>query len=406
MGCSLSSAPEAPRAYVYPVPLNATFDMARGRTLSEAEEALRLTGPEAPRLIFMGEHHGDPRSQAAQLRLLRLLQERGRPVTVALEMFPPQADPALDAWRQGKLTEQQFVEQSRWYETWGFPWRAYRNLFLALRDAHLPLYGINADDATRAAVRENKLDSLTPALREEVGSLDLTVLPHRDYLLDSLRESGHRGSGGEGESRLAPESPAFQRLQRVQVLWDRLMGVRAARLAEAQPPPGVVVVILGSGHVAHGLGANLQAARVTYLPLLSVWDDTVPSESLDAQRRARIPLGMADWVRVYPEDPNLPTYPRLSGVRFVPDPHGVRVETIPAQGGRVPEPTRTPEGKPVLQGGDLVQALNGVQVHSPAELRLRVEDLPWGKPVELALLRAGAPTQVTFTPRSPDSPSR
>ncbi len=398
MGCSLAPSPEAPRAYVYPVPLGVTFDMARGRVLSEADEAVRLTGSAAPRLIFVGEHHGDPRSQATERRLIRLLLDRGRPVAVALEMFPPQADPALDAWRNGGLTEAEFAEQSGWYESWGFPWRAYRELFLLLRDARVPMHGVNADEATRTAVRENKLESLTPAVRADVGELDLSILPHRDYLQDALREAGHGAGSHPGpEASLAPEAPAFQRMQRVQVLWDRLIGVRSARLAEALPPPGVVVVILGSGHVAFGLGANLQAARESWLPQLSLWDTVVPPGSLDGQRRARIALGMADWVRIYPEDATLPAYPGLGGVKLAPDPAGVMVEAVRVEEGRVaPE-----EARAVFRAGDVIQTLNRERVSSPADLRMRVEALPWDQPAEVALLRQGVQTGVTFTPRRP-----
>lgn len=398
MGCSLASSPEAPRAYVYPVPLGVTFDMARGRVLTEADEAARLTGSAAPRLIFLGEHHGDPRSQATERRLIRLLLDRVRPVTVALEMFPPQADPALDAWRNGRLTEAEFVEQSGWYESWGFPWRAYRELFLLLRDARVPVHGVNADEATRTAVRENKLESLSPAVRADVGDLDLSLLPQRDYLLDSLREAGHGAGGNPGQGApLGPDAPAFQRMQRVQVLWERLIGVRSARLAEALPPPGVVVVILGSGHVAFGLGANLQAARESWLPQLSLWDTVVPPESLDEERRARIALGTADWVRIYPEDATLPAYPAMAGLKLVPDPAGVRVDAVRVEGGRVvPGEART-----VFQAGDVIQTLNGERVTSPADLRLRVEGLPWDQPAKVALLRKGAQTGVTFTPHRP-----
>src|SRR5262249_21345126 len=135
-----------------------------------------------------------------------------------------------------------------------FPWRAYRELFLLIREARLPVHGVNADDATRIAVRDNKLDTLPPAIRAEVGELDLTVAPHRDFLLGILGQPAHGVASG---SSLGADSPLFQRMQRVQVLWDRLMGLRSARLAETVQPPGVVVTILGAGHVAHGLGANL-----------------------------------------------------------------------------------------------------------------------------------------------------
>lgn len=385
--CTPARAPEAPRAYVYPVPTGATFDMARGRTLSEADEAAQLTGPGAPRLLFLGEQHADPRSLATHIRLIRLLLDRRRPVTVALEMFPPEADAALDAWRLGRLTESEFVAQSRWYETWGFPWLAYRDLFLLIRDAKLPAHGINADDATRAAVRENRLDSLSPAVRAEIGDLDVSIAPHRDYLADSLRSAGH-----DAGASLAPGGPAFQRMQRVQVLWDRLMGLRAARLAETLPHPAIVVVILGAGHVAFGLGANLQAARVSLVPQLSVWETILTPHSLRRDGMAAIPVGIANWVRVYLPDPTLPSYPRLSGVKLAVSSFGVRVDAVRVA---LDDPAR------VFQTGDIVQAIAGAPVRDPTTLRLRIEALDWDKAVTVTLLRGGAPAEVRFTPRRP-----
>lgn len=203
------SGPTAPRAYQYAVPLGQTFDLAAGRVLTEAEEAQRFAGAVAPRLVFLGEHHADPRSQAFQARFLRALAAQGHPVTVALEMFPPQADGALEAWRQGRLAEADFVEQSRWYETWGFPWTAYRPLFEAIRDARLPTHGINVDEATRKAVRESPTGALPPDLKTEIGDLDLTVTPHRDYFLDSLTGAGRGDPAHAGrESRRTPASSA------------------------------------------------------------------------------------------------------------------------------------------------------------------------------------------------------
>ena len=387
MSACSPSRPEAPRAYEYAVPLSQTFDLAAGRVLTEADEAQRFAGPAAPRLVFLGEHHGDPRSQAFQARFLRALVAQGHPVTVALEMFPPQADPALEAWRQGRLTDAEFVEQSRWYETWGFPWSAYRPLFQTIRDDHLPAYGVNVDEAARKAVRESPTGALPPELKAELGDLDLTVAPHRDAFLDALKEAGDDAGH---PSRLAPEDPSFQRMQRVQVLWDTAMGVRAARLAEAAPPRGVVVAILGSGHVAYGLGANLRAARVSALPRLTVWDDVAATEDVDAQGRVRVPLGMADWVRVYPQDDTLQGTPSLAGLKLAAHPSGVRIEAV-----RVPPG----DARAVFHAEDIVQAVQGEPVTSPARLRLRVEGLAWNQPAEVKVLRGGVSTRLTFTPR-------
>jgi uncharacterized iron-regulated protein len=396
MGCA-GSGPERPRAYVYRVPLDVTFDLARGQVLTEADEARHLKGPNAPRLVFLGEHHADPRSRTAQLRWLRLLREGGRSVTVALEMFPPQADAALEAWRLGKLSEVEFVEQSKWYETWGFPWRSYRELFLWIREGQIPVRGLNADEVTRVAVRENKVETLSPALREEVGDLE-EVAPHRDYLLDTLRGASHGSGGG---ASLSPDAPAFQRMQRVQTLWDRLMGLRAARLAEAQPSNGVVVVILGSGHVAYGLGAPLHAARASTLRRLSVWDAVVLEAELDAQGRAVVPVGTADWVRVYP-DQELPVYPALRGIKLAADSAGVKVEAIriePENAGQ--SPVGEEDVRRVLRAGDVIQVLNAERIASVAALRFSLEGLPWGEAATFTLLRNGRTEMVKFKPRPP-----
>jgi uncharacterized iron-regulated protein len=363
--------------YSYPVPLGETFDLAQGRVLEPSGQARRL---ETVRLIFLGEQHTDPRSHQAQLAVLEQIAAQGRPLLVALEMFPPAADAVLEEWRSGKLSEAAFLERSRWYETWGYPFSHYRSVFTWLRDHRIPLRGINADEATRAAVRQGQLESLPPALRAEVGDLDAVLEPHRDYLLDTLRQAGHRGN-------LDADAQDFRRMLRVQTLWDRLMGGRAARLAESQPGNGAVAVLLGSGHLAYRLGANLQAARVTDLAQLSLWDTTVPRSALDPGGRFPVPVGMADWVRGYRQEEPQPEYPRLSGIKLAAHAQGVRVESVR------PGPSAYP-----LQADDVIVALNGAPAGGTAGLRLDFEALPWDRPAELTILRAGKTLTLTVTP--------
>jgi uncharacterized iron-regulated protein len=365
--------------------------------LTEAQEAQRFAGPGAPRLVFLGEHHADPRSQAFEVRALHMLLAQKRPVSVALEMFPPQSNAALDAWRHGKLTEAEFVEQSHWYETWGFPFAAYRAVFQLLREGQVSTYGVNVDDATRKAVRESAPGQLPEPLRSEIGGLDLEVAPHTQFLLDSLRDAGHDSPGGAG---LTADSPGFQRMQRIQVLWDTVIGERAARLAESGPPDGVVVVLLGSGHVAYGLGANLRAARISSLPQLSMWDDLADPQSLDAKGRVRVPVGTADWVRIYPQASGSLGYPALSGLKLAADPAGVRIDAVRTPSGEI---TQLSEDDPqrVLQAGDLVQTICSERVTSPAHLRLMLEAVPWDQPVKATVLRSGTPVSVTLVFRRP-----
>jgi uncharacterized iron-regulated protein len=380
--CS-ATAPEPGHSasYAYPVPPGVTFDLHRGEALTDAQMAAQLR---PVRLLFLGENHTDPDSHAFQRELIARLAESGRPLEIALEMFPPEVDPVLDEWRRGQLDELTFLERSGWYEHWGFPWAFYRPLFELFRERHLPLHGVNAGEAVRKAVHGDHPEQLPADVRALLGDLDAEVVPHEAYLLDTLREVGHRGD-------LEAGSAGFRRLVRVQRMWDRLMGVRAARLAEAQPADGIAVLLVGSGHLAFGLGANLQAARETALPQLTVWDARVGPEELDGQGRYPVPLGMADWVRVYTPRSEPLDYPSLARLALEAAPEGVRVRAV--RGGASPLAN--------LHADDVILALNGAAPRSPTALRLAYEALPFDQPAHMTVLRGTERLTVDVTPKRP-----
>ncbi|MDH4246454.1 MAG: ChaN family lipoprotein [Deltaproteobacteria bacterium] len=389
-GCSLAGRGDSPHAtehtYAHRLLPDITYDLRTAMTLDDGALVARL----APvTLLFLGEHHTDPRSHAFQAALLRSLAASGRKITVGLEMFPPSADPALDAWRTGALSETEFLERSGWYEHWGFPWGYYREVFQTLRDLRLPVRGLNADNDTRKAVREGKLDTLSAEARAELGDLEAPLEPHRDYVADIL-------SGGGHSVDLEPGAPAFQRYYRVQRMWDRLMGLRAARLAEQQPPQGLVVVLIGSGHLAWGLGANLHAARALdparVGSMLTLWDDVLPPEKKDAQGRLPLPVGMADLARVYEKPAESDRYPSLAGVTLEPpaESPGLRVKSLflPAHA-----------ALSALKAGDRILSLNGVPMKSATALRLAYETLPFNTPARIEIQREGVTMTVEITPR-------
>lgn len=368
--------------YTHPVPPGMTFDLARAAPLDDAELAAQLA---RTRLVLLGEHHVEPRSHAFQAAMVERLARTGRPLVVALEMFPPAADPALEEWRQGQLDELTFLERSDWYRHWGFPWAYYRELFLRLRDLSVPLRGVNVSRAEREAVRSGHPEELPPDVRELLGDLDAPVPAHDAYLLHTLAQVGHLPD-------LEAESDTFQRYARVQRAWDRAMGTRLARLAERQPDDGVAVLLVGSGHLAFGLGANLRAARTTTLPQLTVWDALVDEAELDAEGRYPVPVGIADWARVYvrPTGPDAPQgYPSLAPVRLESAPNGVRVVAVHA-----------PQASPLrqLQPDDLILALEGATPRSPTALRLAYERLPLERPARFAILRGQQRLELTLTP--------
>lgn len=396
---SRSPSPLRVTSYAHPVPPGVTFDLAQGRqaTPERLNELLTRT-----RLLFVGEHHAEPRSHAYQLEILKLLKARGREVTVALEMFPPSANKALEAWRRGRIQDEAaFLERSGWYTGWGFPWAYYRELFQWIRRQRLPLVGINVEKETRAAARKDDLSALPEALRNEIGPLLPSPEAQGVYLLDTLRGGGH---GDE----LDGQSPRFLAYRRVQWLWDRMMGLRAAKLAGGPGGKGIVVVLLGSGHLAHKLGANLQTARVSPVPQLTIWDD-VRAKSPDG--RYAVPLGMADLVRVYEQPPpgQQAGWPSMAGIALEAGAAGktgaARENVQPVTVNSVTvKSVRRPPGSPwhALKAGDVITALNGRPVNGPAHLRLAFENLKIGSKAQFEISREGKAITVEIPVAKPE----
>lgn len=386
--------------YAYPVPPETTFDMARGEEVPPDKLGERLA---RARLIFLGENHTEPRSHRFHMEVLEALRASGREVTVGLEMFPPAVDDTLEEWRLGTLEEETFLERSGWYGNWGYPWEYYRELFGYFQTHRIPLRGLNAEKSTRKAVRDGKRNELPAEIRTELAGLDRPLPPHRSMMLDLLKDAGHTGD-------LGPDSPRFQSYYRVQRMWDRLMGARAARIAEELPENGVLVVLIGSGHLLYRLGANLEATRATRLPVLTIVDQVVEKEELDADGTYRVPLGYADLVRIYPRaiggGPDLPgdSPPSLAGLQLADagERSADAAEGPTKNGGRLRVkgvlafPSSPLHG---LQADDVLLEFNGSPISSETSLRLAYEHLPAGARAILTVERKSQRLEVDITPR-------
>ncbi len=244
------------------------------------------------RLLFLGERHGDARTHALHLRILRQLVAAGRKVHVALEMLPAQANPTLDAWRLGKLDQAVFLQQAQWKQRWGWAFEHYAALFAFFRREHLPLYGVNVSAKTRRLVRQGR--PLPLALAREIGPLSAPIPAHTTQFAQLMKAAGgHHG-------QIHPHSENFNAFLSVQRLWEQAMGRRVAHLVQTLPPKGIVVALMGAGHVRFGLGANLQAARASNQPQWTLLSMVIPPTVPLEKDRVRIPAGIAQWVQVLP----------------------------------------------------------------------------------------------------------
>jgi len=230
--------------------LDGISDAARNDTLTPPELAARLDGV---RLLFVGESHTDVEFHKVQLRVLQELHKRGRQVLVGLEMYPVPEQQWLDRWHSDKaLTEEGFLAESHWYKNWGYHWNYYRDIFLFARASGIRMFGVNLPRAAVQTIRMKGFDALPPDQR--------ALLPERVDLENAEHQKLFRAFfGSEDALHGNMPDPMFQGMFRAQCGWDAAMGWNAVQaLKKHGGEKAIMVVLIGSGHVAYGLGAERQ----------------------------------------------------------------------------------------------------------------------------------------------------
>lgn len=338
--------------------LDVVTDTRTAALVSPAEVAQKLA---KARLVFLGESHTSSEFHRVQLQVIRELKRAGRKVLVGLEMYPVAEQAALDLWNGGTLSEAEFVERSRWYRNWGYHWNYYRDIFLFCRDAKVPLHGVNVPRELVSDVRKKGFDALTAEQKALLPpKIDVDDADHRRLFKAFFEESDSMHSASMPEAM-------WDGMFKAQCTWDAAMAWNAvAALKKTNDPNAVMVVLIGSGHVAYGLGAQRQAA---------LW--------FDGAAASVIPIPVLD-------DENEPAKVRASYADFV---WGVAKETDPAYpvlGLSTRDPKDGSEGWPVInvekdsvaeaagfKVGDVLLAMDGKPLKEKGTFNALMADKRW-----------------------------
>ena len=359
-----------------PVVLDAITDTATGGLILPSELPKRLEGV---RLLLVGESHTDMDSHRIELRVIEELVRSGRRVTVGLEMYPYGAQAALDDWTSGKLTEDAFLEASRWYRSWGYPWPYYRDIFLFARDRRLPLVAINAPREVVSAVRRKGFQGLTPEEAAHIPTdIDSKNADHMRLFRASFGESGfHTGM----------DDAAWQSMLDAQCTWDATMGFHAVqplRGDEDPKAPGIVVVLVGAGHVQYGMGIERQLRKTFPGRIASLIPVPVRDSKLGAI--ATVQASYANFVWGVPPETD-PLYPELGIATRVRAEEGL-LEILDVE-------TDSPSAAAGLKTGDVLVSFDGAAVKDKETLAKAMAGKRWGDAAELSVRREGATVTLT-----------
>jgi membrane-associated protease RseP (regulator of RpoE activity) len=172
---------------------------------------------------------------------------------------------------------------------------------------------------------------------------------------------------------------AIDGMFQAQCTWDATMAWNALRALQAEPDPGaIMVVLLGSGHVAFGLGAQRQAARYASLPMATV----IPIPLVDEDGKpARARASYADYLWTLPPESPLPLYPTigvsLADRKGVPHPvvSSVSANSLAALAG--------------VQAEDRLVSFDGAPLPDKEAYLARLSTKSWGDRITLVVERAG-----------------
>ena len=251
------------------------FD-TRQKTFSDFESMLAdLARADA---VFVGEQHDDPNTHRLELAIVEGLTRRGVSVVVALEMFERDVQSQVEGYAAGRITEEQFLKDSR-------PWPRYasdyRPLIEFAKAHHLPIVASNVPRRIASDVSKNGM----PAI-EKLGSDDRAFAAREVQCPtsgDYYQRFGEAMGGHEG---------ANANFYFAQCVKDETMGESVATAFQKNATGRVTIVhVNGAFHSDFGEGTadsarrRMPGRRIAVVSMLPVDDlDTTKPDDDDFKR--------------------------------------------------------------------------------------------------------------------------
>jgi uncharacterized iron-regulated protein len=342
-------------------------------------------------VVIIGEHHTSIEGHRAQWKILDAIAATGRPFALGMEFFEIQDDGALARYSNGEVDLPTMIDETGWYSGGAYNFEYYRPLVETCRKHRAPIYGLNIPREWVREVSRKGPDGLSEEQRGAMGELGPVNERHK-YLINQMM-------GGLG----AAMPQMFDGMYRGQTTWDSAMAtsiLKAHKRHVEQGQPRTIVVIVGSGHMAHGLAIPSRLkARDPSLTIRTIGPvvGTLPDEDarvhpgFEKKEAAVFSLGYADYASIIPDDGSEQEYPDM----------GVRMDH--PKGAASPTATPlwitsvTPGGvadRAGLRKDDQVLAIGADKPTSPRHAGAILGTLRWNDRVTWKIVRKGVEGQL------------
>jgi len=305
------------------------------------------------RVVFVGETHDRYDHHLNQLEIIRRLHQLDPNLAIGVEYFQQRFQPQVDDYIAGRTTEDQFLRAIDYYRTWGYDYRLYAPIFRFAREQRIPVRALNVPGSLASAVAKLGLAGLS---EQERASLPPDIQP-----ADEAYKARLRAAFAEHQTA---KPGAFDHFVEAQLVWDEGMATNAAAYLNSNPGRRMVI-LAGAGHVAFGSGIPNRLER-------------------------RIHSGHAIVLNSGEDiEPQIANYILLSKKQELP-PAGILGAVLKEEHGECRIRSLVPAGaaeKAGIQRGDVLSAVDGQLVKTPADVRFVLWDKKPGDRVRVSVHR-------------------
>jgi uncharacterized iron-regulated protein len=208
-------------------------------------------------IIFIGEVHNNPTHHLIQIQIIQALMAESDRMTLCMEFFPATKQAALDRYLSDRLSENAFLKNVDWKNTWGYDYSLYRPLMLLAKQNGIAVIAINAPPEVIKKVARKGLGNLDPGERALLAQdIDLKQEAHRIYLQKVFEQHTHN------------ELKQFDYFYQAQCSWEDTMAQNVA--ANAKKHDGIFVVLAGKGHLVQKFGIPDRTFKRHPVPMATV----------------------------------------------------------------------------------------------------------------------------------------
>lgn len=335
-----------------------------------------ITEMKDSRFVYVGESHNSMPMHDIQFKVIQALHEKDKNLSIGLEMFPVTGQEVLNKWSFGLLTEDEFIQEAKWYVTWNFNFGFYRKIFQYAKSNKIPIYALNAPRPMISAVRMKGWEALSDEQKLIIPQPDLSDEEHRKLIRTIFEEAaGAHMVQDQGMDQM------LEGFYRAQAAWDEVMAYNAVLAAEKDGRR--MVVLAGSGHLLYNLGINKRVFKRTQVPFKTVVCLGIPNENDYVQ----VSRTFADYVWGFKEEER-PAYPSV-GLNFkrFDGLENLVIERNPISGIVMGQD---------IKKGDVVLDVDGKTYTDINTLRIYLSRFFWGDEVKFRLLREAKEMDVTL----------